>query len=497
MDVSNFMRNRRTFVNCWAHSSADVVFLPQPYKKPLLSVDYNAVRKITLDCVCLIANLFALFLHIALANASSCKGAPNTWVTRANGKGSIEEIRENSSVMNKDGIMVEEKEVEDGNAEIEKICNVIFASVSKEDVEKEMEIDEQNMSIENEDVNVRNGSEVKSSDTNDNTNESNKLNNNAFMKTYTKTIEKHVLNKNLFNIPTSRIMVMKWFPAEMRYNIRRMWSKYGLYDIIKNGNSVWLFKFREAGGMNTLVDQSPWMMNGKPLMSVKGISIVASRLGKPLVMDDMTANMCHNGTGRSAFARVLVEMDATNGFKDTIEIQYKNKNNNVIRTKFVKVEFSWKPIICSHCKVFGHNGARCHKNGVKKYQFDNNKGVKVNFDNEGFVEVRNRRYGVQGIGGKNGKEHTKDNLVANENIKIQFKYVPKNGGNKDKEILESSKQGSENRFKTPIKSSSPAKRTWNVGPDNVAEIRKSANKYFVLADVEDNESVNEELVDRR
>ncbi|GJS40876.1 RNA-directed DNA polymerase, eukaryota, reverse transcriptase zinc-binding domain protein [Tanacetum coccineum] len=354
--------------------------------------------------------------------------------------------------MNKDGIVVEEKEVEVGNAEIEKNvhkesvnlsleknkgvfrcsdmefdeCNVIFGSMSKEDVEKDMEIDEQNKSIENEDVNVRNGSAVKSSDTNESTNGSNKLNNTAFVKIYAKTTEKPVLNKNLFSIPTSKK---------------------------DNGDEVVVFEVE-------------MMEEGK----CGGISAVASRLGKPLVMDDMTASVCHNGTGRSAFARVLVEIDAANGFKDTIEIQYKDKNNNVIRTKFVKVEFSWKPVSCSHCKVFGHNGARCHKNRVKKYQLDNNKGVKVNSDNEGFVKVRNKRYGVQGIGGKNGKKHDKDNLMANENVKIQFKYVPKNGGYKDKERPESSKQG---------------------------KIRKSANKYSVLADVEDNEPVNEECVDRR
>ncbi|GKF77192.1 hypothetical protein Tco_0229662, partial [Tanacetum coccineum] len=152
-------------------------------------------------------------------------------------------------------------------------------------VEKDMEIDEQNKSIENEDVNVRNGSAVKSSDTNESTNGSNKLNNTAFVKIYAKTTEKLVLNKNLFS----------------------------------NGNSVWLFKFREAEG-------------------------------KPLIMDDMTASVCHNGTGRSTFARVLVEIDAANGFKDTNEIQYKDKNNNVIRTKFVKVKFSWKPVSCFNCK---------------------------------------------------------------------------------------------------------------------------------------------------
>ncbi|GKD93171.1 hypothetical protein Tco_1373008, partial [Tanacetum coccineum] len=43
-------------------------------------------------------------------------------------------------------------------------------------------------------------------------------------------------------------------------------------------------------------------------------------------MDSMIASMCHKGTGRVAYARVMVEIDAKKGFKDSIEIQYNDKN---------------------------------------------------------------------------------------------------------------------------------------------------------------------------
>ncbi|GKD94408.1 hypothetical protein Tco_1374245, partial [Tanacetum coccineum] len=67
-------------------------------------------------------------------------------------------------------------------------------------------------------------------------------------------------------------------------------------------------------------------MTGVPLeaWSVDGISASASSLENPLVMDTMTANMCHNGMGRLDFARVLVEMDADKEFKQTIEVQYRD-----------------------------------------------------------------------------------------------------------------------------------------------------------------------------
>nr|GEX88164.1 RNA-directed DNA polymerase, eukaryota, reverse transcriptase zinc-binding domain protein [Tanacetum cinerariifolium] len=37
---------------------------------------------------------------------------------------------------------------------------------------------------------------------------------------------------------------------------------------------------------------------------------MSSRLGKPLVIDNMTASMCHNGNEMVAYARVMIEIDA-------------------------------------------------------------------------------------------------------------------------------------------------------------------------------------------
>nr|GEU91542.1 leucine-rich repeat protein [Tanacetum cinerariifolium] len=75
--------------------------------------------------------------------------------------------------------------------------------------------------------------------------------------------------------------------------------------------------------------------------SVKGISALASRLGKPLVMDDMTANMCHNGTGRSAYASVLVEIKASKGFKDIIKKKRNSQQSQSLgNERFLNVSYN-------------------------------------------------------------------------------------------------------------------------------------------------------------
>ncbi|GJR19678.1 hypothetical protein Tco_0968205 [Tanacetum coccineum] len=95
--------------------------------------------------------------------------------------------------------------------------------------------------------------------------------------------------------------------------------------------------------------------------STDGISALSSSLGIPLIMDAMTASMCHSGMGRTDFARVLIEMDASKEFKSVIEVQYKDSGNKIKGTKKVKVSYDWKPAACSHCKVFGHDYAGCSK----------------------------------------------------------------------------------------------------------------------------------------
>ena len=58
-----------------------------------------------------------------------------------------------------------------------------------------------------------------------------------------------------------------------------------------------------------------------------GISALASRVGKPLVMDNVTASMCKSGLGMVGYARVLVEVDANQKLPDDIEFVYKNVEN--------------------------------------------------------------------------------------------------------------------------------------------------------------------------
>ncbi|GJV17423.1 RNA-directed DNA polymerase, eukaryota, reverse transcriptase zinc-binding domain protein [Tanacetum coccineum] len=72
--------------------------------------------------------------------------------------------------------------------------------------------------------------------------------------------------------------------------------------------------------------------------STEGISALASSLGKPLIIDNMAVKRCQFREGRLNYARVLVEFDMRKGCKDKIEIQYRDKYNNVKGSKERNIE---------------------------------------------------------------------------------------------------------------------------------------------------------------
>ncbi|GJW35946.1 retrovirus-related pol polyprotein from transposon TNT 1-94 [Tanacetum coccineum] len=76
------------------------------------------------------------------------------------------------------------------------------------------------------------------------------------------------------------------------------------------------------------------MVNNEPLMVYKwnsdlGICAISSSVGRPIIMDSMTTYVCKNGVGRTELARVLVDIEASKGFKEEVVLQYRDKDQNV------------------------------------------------------------------------------------------------------------------------------------------------------------------------
>ncbi|KAF9611983.1 hypothetical protein IFM89_037266 [Coptis chinensis] len=89
----------------------------------------------------------------------------------------------------------------------------------------------------------------------------------------------------------------------------------------------------------------------KELWSDEGLGVVASRLGKPLLMDEATASK-----RRISFARVCIKVEISSELPLSFEIEMGKGDNRTVR-----VEYSWVPKKCDNCKAFGHLIDKCFR----------------------------------------------------------------------------------------------------------------------------------------
>ncbi|KAF9619282.1 hypothetical protein IFM89_006469 [Coptis chinensis] len=87
----------------------------------------------------------------------------------------------------------------------------------------------------------------------------------------------------------------------------------------------------------------------KQLWTRRGISMIASRIGKPLSWDVATKNR-----QRLNFARVCVEVNVQCKYPKSLRFKLGGD-----RIATVGVEYPWTPPTCTVCKRFGHNTNKC------------------------------------------------------------------------------------------------------------------------------------------
>ncbi|KAF9595583.1 hypothetical protein IFM89_001055 [Coptis chinensis] len=87
----------------------------------------------------------------------------------------------------------------------------------------------------------------------------------------------------------------------------------------------------------------------KQLWTKKGLSLIASRLGKPHCWDDATQRKT-----RLDFGKVCIEVKVYAQYPTSLKFKLK-----VGKIAIVKVEYTWKPPSCTFCDRFGYSLAKC------------------------------------------------------------------------------------------------------------------------------------------
>ncbi|GKA46264.1 DNA/RNA polymerases superfamily protein [Tanacetum coccineum] len=168
-----------------------------------------------------------------------------------------------------------------------------------------------------------------------------------------------------------------------------------------------------------------------------GLCIIASTIGKPIMLDSYTSSMCIESWGRSSFARSLIEINAQDVLQDSLTIGILCEDDR-FSIEYVSIEYEWKPPRYDLCKIFGHSHDYCPKKVLIPI-VDTSKVITPNVGNIPTVHipsVEKTNDGFQTVGKKKkkkgkSKSNNGDQFVGNTSNSSSLMKNTINSSNQD------------------------------------------------------------------
>ncbi|GKB01579.1 RNA-directed DNA polymerase, eukaryota, reverse transcriptase zinc-binding domain protein [Tanacetum coccineum] len=101
-----------------------------------------------------------------------------------------------------------------------------------------------------------------------------------------------------------------------------------------------------------------------PVFTKYGLSDIATKLGKPMILDSYTTTTCMDSWGMASYAKAMVELRADVELKNTIVVVVPKFVGEEYTMRTICVEYEWTLPRCSSCRVFGHVLDECPKKSV-------------------------------------------------------------------------------------------------------------------------------------
>nr|GEW28026.1 zinc knuckle CX2CX4HX4C [Tanacetum cinerariifolium] len=238
----------------------------------------------------------------------------------------------------------------------------------------------------------------------------------------------------------------------VNYYARNNWGKHGLKRIMMNTKGFFFFKFDTRAGLEAVLEGGPWMIRNSPIILKKwsidtrllkeeltripiwvklhnvaiqvfeedGIILIATFIGKPVMLDSYTSFMYNDSWGRSSFSRCLIEVNLED-LVDAVTICIPSLTGDDFTKETISVEYEWRPSRCDLCKIFGHVHDHCPKKVVSPPIIATSNVVThtVKKTNDGFQTVGKKKK-------RKGKSNsTNGGQLASPSIKQPFRYEPK------------------------------------------------------------------------
>ncbi|GJY90640.1 zinc knuckle CX2CX4HX4C containing protein [Tanacetum coccineum] len=239
----------------------------------------------------------------------------------------------------------------------------------------------------------------------------------------------------------------------VEYYARNNWAKHGLKRIMMNSKGFFFFKFDSRAGLEAVLEGGPWLIRKSPIILKKwsmdtrllkeeltripiwvklhdvpiqvfeedGISLIATFIGKPVMLDSYTSSMCNDSWGRSSFARCLIEVNSEADLVDVVTIGIPSLSEDDFTKETIRVEYEWRPPRCDTCKIFGHVHDYCPKKVVSPPIVATSNVVTPNAEktNDGFQTVGKKKK-------RKGKsKSTNGGQFTGPSVKHNVRYEPK------------------------------------------------------------------------
>ncbi|GJW18944.1 hypothetical protein Tco_0026380 [Tanacetum coccineum] len=161
------------------------------------------------------------------------------------------------------------------------------------------------------------------------------------------------------------------YPVVANY-VKNTWCKHGLVkSMLNSSNGLFFFEFGSKEGMDIMLENEDVCnvlvcikFHGVPMITFSddGLSVIATKIGTPFMLDSYTYDMCMQSWGRSSYAREMIELRAGVELKDTIVVAMPKLVGKGFYMCTIHIEYKWKPPKFSSCNVFGHVLDECPKN---------------------------------------------------------------------------------------------------------------------------------------
>ncbi|GJV49276.1 hypothetical protein Tco_1439488 [Tanacetum coccineum] len=135
---------------------------------------------------------------------------------------------------------------------------------------------------------------------------------------------------------------------------------------------------------------SPCNMGNKSYVDLfndeDGLSLIATQISKPLMLDAYTISMCGEAWGHINFAHALIEVSSDSDLKKEVTMAVLNEVEMDYTREVISVEYEWQPPRCVDCKIFGHSSDRCPKIIREPITL-----VSIDTNSDGFKEVQRKK----------------------------------------------------------------------------------------------------------